>query len=200
MSLPNNAQPEQFEAPDRQVWRQWLEANHACSNGVWLVYYKKHSGKPCVSYEDAVEEALCFGWIDSRANTLDEERHVQFFGPRKAKSPWSRLNKHRIEKLTQQGLMTPAGLSLIEKAQQDGSWHSYDAIEDLAVPDDLQKALAQNALAEMYFEAFSTSVKKQLLWHLASAKRPETRSKRVEQIVQAAAQNKNPLQYTGKKS
>ena len=143
MSSPINQQPEHIEAQDRHAWRAWLEENHAITAGVWLVYYKKHTGKPGISYDEAVEEALCFGWIDSRPNTLDDERYMQFFSPRKAKSPWSKLNKQRIEKLMQQGLLEPAGLLVIEEAKRDGSWSSYDAIEELMIPEDLQQALAQ---------------------------------------------------------
>ena len=101
-------QIEHYYAKDRTDWRNWLEANHATSPGVWLVYYKKHTDQPSIAYADAVEEALCFGWVDSRPNVLDDERYKQLFSPRKPKSPWSKLNKQRVEKLTQEGLMTKA--------------------------------------------------------------------------------------------
>jgi uncharacterized protein YdeI (YjbR/CyaY-like superfamily) len=166
-----------------------LEANHATSPGVWLISYKQGSGKPHVSYDDAVEEALCFGWIDSRVNKLDDEGHVQLYSPRKSKSPWSRTNKQRIEKLIDQGLMTEAGLAKIEAAKQDGSWSLYDSVEDLRVPADLEEALAANETAREHFEAFSNSSKKIILWWIESAKRPETRQKRIEETVSLAAQN-----------
>ncbi len=176
-------------AANRQEWRAWLQANHATSAGIWLIYYKKESGKPRVSYDEAVEEALCFGWVDSRPNAIDDERYMQLFSPRKAKSPWSKLNKQRVEMLIQQGLMTPAGLAKIEAAQQDGSWTAYDAIEELAMPEDLALALAANETARQHFEAFPPSSKKNILWWIESAKRPETRAKRVEETVRLAEQN-----------
>lgn len=188
---------ERVYARDRAEWRAWLEAHHLSAKGVWLIYYKQHTGQPTIPYDEAVEEALCFGWIDSRPNTLDSERYMQMFTRRKAKSPWSRLNKQRVERLTEQGLMAPAGLAMVAAAQRDGSWSVYDAIEDLRVPDDLRRALAERPEAERHFEAFSASAKKQLLWWVESAKQPKTRANHIEQVVGAAAENRNPLAYTG---
>jgi uncharacterized protein YdeI (YjbR/CyaY-like superfamily) len=127
--MPNAAENrrEQYYAKDRSEWRHWLEKNHATSSGVWLIAYKQHTAQPSVAYSDAVEEALCFGWVDSRPNTLDEERYMRLFSPRKPKSPWSRLNKQRVEKLIEQGLMTEAGLTVIEAAKRDGSWNVVNA-------------------------------------------------------------------------
>ncbi len=189
MTASTGKQPERVYAPDRATWRKWLEQNHATASGVWLVYYKKQSGKPSVSYAEAVEEALCFGWIDSRPNRLDDERYMQLFSPRKPKSPWSRLNKQRVEKLIAQGLMTPAGLAKIEAAKRDGAWDKYNVIEELAMPADLKKALAANKTARQNFEAFSPSSKKNILYWIASAKRPETRAKRIQETVALAAKN-----------
>jgi len=180
---------ETFYAQDRQAWRDWLEANHASKTGVWLIYYKKGSGKPRVAYDEAVEEALCFGWVDSRPNAIDEERYMQLFSPRKAKSPWSRLNKERVKRLIDAGLMTAAGLTKIEAAQADGSWGDYDTVEDLSVPSDLEAALDESPTARAHFEGFSPSSQKVILWWIASAKRPETRQKRIEETVQLAAKN-----------
>jgi len=180
---------ETFYAKDRQEWRAWLEQNHATAPGVWLVYYKKESGKPRVEYADAVEEALCFGWIDSKANTIDGESSRQLFSPRKAKSPWSKPNKERIEKLMAQGLIAPAGLAKIEAAKQDGSWDALNAIDALTIPPDLEAALAENKAARPNFDAFPPSSKKIILWWIESAKRPETRAKRIEETVTLAAQN-----------
>jgi len=185
-----------FYAANRKEWREWLEKNHATSRGVWLIYYKQNSGKPRVAYEDAVEEALCFGWIDSRASTIDEERSMQFFSPRRPRSPWSRPNKQRVERLTEQGLMAPAGIAAIDRAKQNGSWSSLDAVEDLIVPPDLKEALGANPAAMRNFQAFSNSARKQILWWIESAKRPETRARRIEQAVSSAEENKNPLNYT----
>jgi uncharacterized protein YdeI (YjbR/CyaY-like superfamily) len=192
-------QYERFQATARQEWRNWLEANHATSPGVWFVYYKQTSGKQRVSYDDAVEEALCFGWIDSLTKKLDDERYLQLFTPRKPKSVWSKPNKERVEKLLQAGLIAAPGLAKIEAAKRDGSWNALDDIDALTIPDDLREALFANPTAERHFQAFSNSAKKGFLWHIASAKRPETRSKRIEQIVRAAEENKNPLAYTPKK-
>jgi uncharacterized protein YdeI (YjbR/CyaY-like superfamily) len=146
-----------------------------------------------VRYSEAVKEALCFGWIDSKVKSLDEERYMQIFTPRKPKSVWSKLNKQYIEELIEQGLMTPSGLEKIEAAKQDGSWNKLDAIEQLIIPADLKKALEANETANRYFEAFSNSSKKNILFWIESAKRPETRLKRIEQTISSAAQNKNPL-------
>jgi uncharacterized protein YdeI (YjbR/CyaY-like superfamily) len=184
---------ETFYAKNRHEWREWLKANHDNAAGIWLMYYKKGSGKPRVAYDEAVEEALCFGWIDSRPNALDDERYIQRFSPRNPKSPWSKLNKQRVERLIEQGLMTAAGLAKIEAAKQDGSWSVYDAIEDLQISADLDRALTGDPIAYSHFNAFGNSSKKQILWWIESAKRPETRFKRIEQTVTSAAQNKNPL-------
>ncbi|NJM96839.1 MAG: hypothetical protein HC800_06300 [Phormidesmis sp. RL_2_1] len=189
----SNSQVEIFYAKDRREWRAWLEANYDHASGIWLMYYKKGSGKPRVAYNEAVEEALCFGWIDSRPNALDDERYVQLFSPRKPKSPWSRLNKQRVERLIEQGVMTAAGFVKIEAAKQDGSWSIYDAIENLQIPSDLDRALASDPIAYGYFNAFGNSTKKQILWWIESAKRAETRLKRIEKTVTSVAQNKNPL-------
>ena len=128
-----------FYAKDRKTWRKWLEKNHAKSPGIWLIYYKKNSGKTRVAYDDAVEEALCFGWIDSTMRPLDEHSFIQRFSPRKPKSNWSALNKKRIEKLIKEGLMSTAGLEKINLAKNNGSWVSIDHVENLEIPPDLQK-------------------------------------------------------------
>jgi uncharacterized protein YdeI (YjbR/CyaY-like superfamily) len=186
-------QLETIYANDRKAWREWLEKSHRTSPGIWLVYYKVKRSKPSVRYSEAVKEALCFGWIDSKVKSLDEDRYQQVFTPRKPKSVWSKLNKQYIEELIEQGLMTEAGLEKIEAAKQDGSWNTLDASEALIVPVDLKQALAANETADRNFEAFSDSSKKNILFWIGSAKRPETRLKRIEQTVSSAAQNKNPL-------
>lgn len=186
-------QLESFYAKNRQEWREWLDKNHLTADGLWLIYYKKNSGIPSVSYDEAVEEALCFGWIDSKVNALDNERYKQVFSPRKPKSVWSKLNKQRVEKLIAQGLMTTSGLTKIEAAKQDGSWYTLDAIEALIIPADLKQAMEANETANRYFEGFSNSSKKSILFWIDSAKRPQTRLNRISQTVSAAAQNRNPL-------
>ena len=186
---PAKPKLETFYARNRQEWREWLAANQATAPGVWLVYYKKESGKPRVAYDAAVEEALCFGWIDSKVNAVDDEHYVQVFTPRKPKSPWSKLNKERVARLIAEGLMTQAGLEKVEAAKQNGTWEQYDEIEDLSLPADLTEALAANPTARANFEAFSPSSLKNILWWIHSAKRPETRARRIEETVRLAAQN-----------
>ncbi len=186
-------QLETIYASDRQSWRTWLEENHETSLGIWLIYYKVSSGKPSVKYSEAVKEALCFGWIDSKVKSLDEERYQQIFTPRKPQSVWSKLNKQYIEELLAQGLITAAGLEKINRAKQNGSWTTLDAIEALIIPPDLQQALGTNAIANQNFQAFNNSTKKTILFWIDSAKRPETRLKRITQTLSSAAQNQNPL-------
>jgi uncharacterized protein YdeI (YjbR/CyaY-like superfamily) len=179
-------------ARNRQEWRDWLVKNHAASLGVWLIYYKKGSDKPSVSYEEAVEEAISFGWIDSKVNSLDEERYMQVFTPRKPRSSWSKLNKQRVEKLIKNGQMTAVGLEKVEAAKRDGSWNKLDAIDDLEVPADLTEALADNQKAYDNFMAFSNSSKKIIVYWIEEAKRTETRKKRIEKTVSLAEENKKP--------
>ncbi|NTU63820.1 MAG: hypothetical protein HGB05_10570 [Chloroflexi bacterium] len=173
----------------RAAWRKWLKQNHTRAEGVWLISYKKATGQPRFEYDEAVEEALCFGWIDSKPNKLDEERSMLWFAPRKPGTGWSTPNKIRVEKLIAAGLMAPAGLAKIEAARQDGSWNALDAIEALEIPPDLATALAANPIAQQYFEAFPRSVKRGILEWIATAKKPETRAKRVEETARLAADN-----------
>jgi uncharacterized protein YdeI (YjbR/CyaY-like superfamily) len=176
-----------YYAPDRADWRRWLSEHHTTSAGVWLVYYKKESGKTRVTYDEAVEEALCFGWIDSVVNSIDEFCYKQLFTPRKPKSNWSKLNKERVERLTAAGLIEPAGQLLIDLAKSTGTWEALDGVEALEVPPDLAEAFAANPTARTYWEGFSRSVRRGILEWLLNAKRPETRAARVTQIVQMAA-------------
>jgi uncharacterized protein YdeI (YjbR/CyaY-like superfamily) len=184
---------ETIYAVDRAAWRNWLAQNYCTARGVWLVYYKVKTGKLSIRYAEAVKEALCFGWIDSKVNTLDAERYKQIFTPRKPKSVWSKLNKQYIEELLQQGLMTEAGLEKIEAAKQDGSWNKLDAVEALIIPTDLQQALMANQRASDYFAKFSNTTKKLILTWVDSAKRQETRLRRIEQTVNAASENRSPF-------
>lgn len=186
-------QLETIYATDRQAWRQWLIENHQTSPGVWLVYYKIKSGLPSIQYSEAVKEALCFGWIDSKVKAIDENRYKQVFTPRKAKSVWSKLNKQYVEELIEEGLMGEMGFQKITIAIRDGSWTALDEIEALVIPSDLKQALESNETANRNFQGFSNSVKKSLLFWIASAKRKETRSNRIEQIINSAVQNRNPL-------
>ena len=182
-------------AKDRAAWRVWLERNHETSPGVWLVVAKKNARRPGVTYVEAVEEALCFGWIDSRPNTLDDEHYLQRLSPRKPKSVWSRPNKERIARLIAEGRMTEAGLRPIEAAKRDGSWSALDDTDDLVVPNDLAAALAASPAARGHFDAYPPSVKKMVLYWITSAKRPETRARRIAEVVSQASEGKRPLQW-----
>ena len=181
---PNSVHPR-----TRAEWRKWLKQNHTRAEGVWLISYKKATGKPRVEYDVAVEEALCFGWIDSKGNKLDDERSMLWFAPRKARTGWSKPNKARVEKLIAAGLMAPAGLAKIEAAKQDGSWNALDAIEALEIPPDLAAALSANPIAQQHFDAFPRSVKRGILEWISTAKKPETRAKRVEETARLATEN-----------
>jgi uncharacterized protein YdeI (YjbR/CyaY-like superfamily) len=174
-------------ARDRAAWRRWLAEHHATSPGVWLILEKKGSGRPSLSSEEAGLEALCFGWIDSKRLPLDADRYRQAYTPRKPRSTWSRVNKERVERLISEGLMTDAGLAAIETARANGSWTSLDAVEALSIPDDLAAALAANPIARSNFDAYAPSVKKLALLRLTSAKRADTRSRRIDEIVRLAA-------------
>lgn len=154
-----------------------------------MISYKKTTGKPRVEYAESVEEALCFGWVDSKANKLDEERSMLWFAPRKSGSGWSRPNKERVERMTAAGLMMPAGLAKIEAAKQDGSWEILDAVEALTIPDDLAAALARYPHASVNFQQFPRSAKRGILEWIALAKKPETRAKRVEETARLAEEN-----------
>ncbi|PJJ53269.1 YdeI/OmpD-associated family protein [Hymenobacter chitinivorans] len=180
----------QFHPATRAEWRQWLADHHASSPGVWLVYFKKESGQARVSYAESVEEALCFGWIDSLPRRLDADRSALLFTPRKPKSGWSKVNKERLERLEQAGQLQPAGLLAIARARQNGAWESLDAAEAGLVPEDLAAALATEPTAERHFQAFSPSARKMLLNWVLAAKRPETRAQRVAEVVRMAALNK----------
>jgi uncharacterized protein YdeI (YjbR/CyaY-like superfamily) len=181
-----------YYAKDRQSWRKWLEKNHKRYPGIWLVYNKKSAGKQRLEYADAVEEALCFGWIDSTTRPVDDKKYMQRFTPRKPTSGWSGLNKKRVEKMIEQGLMTAAGLEKIELAKKNGSWEHLDHIEALQLPEDFEKALSKNKKAVANFQNFPTFTKKQFLYRINSAKRPETRKERIQLLVKMAAANKKP--------
>jgi uncharacterized protein YdeI (YjbR/CyaY-like superfamily) len=178
---------------DREEWRQWLSENHETSSGIWLIYHKKNSKQTGIQYEEAVEEALSFGWIDSKVNTLDEERYMQVFTPRKPGSTWSQLNKQRVRNLIKRGMMKSSGMEKVESAKKDGSWNFLDDIDNLVVPNDLMEALNDNPHARESYEGYSDSIKKQVLYWIASAKRVETREKRIEKVVKKAENNEKPF-------
>ncbi len=173
----------------RKAWRDWLEKNHASSTGAWLVYAKKHSGLPSLTYNDAVEEALCFGWIDSKINPIDDLLYMQVFTPRKLKSTWSALNKARVERLLAAGLMTAAGLVVVKAAKASGTWNATNHIEELTIPSDLEKAIKANPDASRNWVCYSASRRKAVLYRLAGAKRPDTRARYLQDIIENTARN-----------
>lgn len=179
----------------RAAWRSWLLKNHQRKEGVWLINHKKDTGKPRVDYDAAVEEALCFGWIDSKANKLDGERSMLWMSPRKARTGWSKPNKERVERMIQVGLMMPAGLTKIETAKQDGTWQALDAVEALEIPPDLAKAFRAHSGSKKNFEAFPRSVKRGILEWISAAKKPETRATRLEETARLAAENVRANQW-----
>ena len=182
------------ELGDREAWRAWLEENHTTSTGVWLVTGRPSSDLPRVEYEAAVEEALCFGWIDGQAGSVDEQRSKQYFAPRRPGSPWSRHNKERVERLLAAGRMAPAGLEAVDRAKTDGSWSVFDSADRLELPAELEAALAARPHARANWEAYPPGIRRQFLYSIALAKRPETRSRRIEQVANAAQRNERPGQ------
>lgn len=199
MPLKIKTEPQLFTPTSAADWRKWLQKNHNKEESVWLVYYKKGSGKPTVSYTDAVDEALCFGWIDSKAVGIDAEKFKQFFSRRKATSVWSKVNKAKIEQLIAANKMTEAGYKCIEIAKQNGSWTILDAVEELHIPGDLEKQFAKAKRAKENFLAFSRTDKRNLLQWIALAKKQETKLARITEIVALAEYNKKPKQFTATK-
>lgn len=179
----------QVHADDRETWRAWLEANHGVARGAWLVTWRPRSGRVGLDYEAAIEEALCFGWVDSTGGRVDDERGKLYFAPRKPQSGWAASNKARVERLIADGRMAPAGFAAIERAKANGSWTILDSVERLEVPDDLATALASQPPAAANFAAFAPSARKQMLAWVAFARRSETRAARIAKIADAAARN-----------
>ncbi|WP_153394146.1 YdeI/OmpD-associated family protein [Chryseobacterium vaccae] len=176
-------------------WRQWLQENHQTEQSIWLVCNTKKSSLPTISWSELVDEALCFGWIDSTRKTIDESSFVQLFSKRKPNSTWSKINKEKIQRLIDNQMMTEAGYETIKTAKQNGSWTILDCVEDLTIPKDLDEAFKNYSGSEDYFLSLSKSMKKMLLQWIVLAKRPETRKKRVDEIAELAAQGKKPKQF-----
>jgi uncharacterized protein YdeI (YjbR/CyaY-like superfamily) len=172
------------------AWRDWLHINHKSSTGVYLIFYKVNSPFESMRWEEAVQVAICYGWIDSTVRNVDEHSRKQMFTPRKEKSVWSKLNKTYIEKLIADNLMHESGLSKIERAKLNGSWTSLDAVEDLIIPEDLDLAFKKNEIAYKNYQNFSPSYRKSYLYWLNQAKRSETRNNRITIIIEFCALNK----------
>lgn len=186
---------ENFCPANRTAWREWLIKNHGSTQSVWLVIYKKKSGKQTITWSEAVDEALCFGWVDSRRKPVDSEQFIQFFCKRKPNSTWSRINKEKVLTLIHLGKMLPAGLVSIETAKSNGAWNSLDDVEAYKVPEDLSRELLSHAGAEAFFLSLSKSVRKAILQWLVQAKQPHTRQKRITEIAELAAQKRKPKQF-----
>ncbi len=186
----------QLYVTNRADWRTWLEENFDTEKEVWLIHYKKHTGALSIPYEDAVEEALCFGWIDGLLRRIDGERYILRYSPRQKKSVWADSNKKRVEKLIKQGRMTEAGLAKVSQAKENGEWDKAMTREDEpSIPPDLKKALAANRNAMKNFSNFAPSYQKQYIWWITSAKREETRAKRIDETINRSAQNMKPGIY-----
>ncbi|MFO0846142.1 MAG: YdeI/OmpD-associated family protein [Gemmataceae bacterium] len=181
---PNSTHPS-----TRAEWRAWLAEHHTRDEGVWLITFKKATRKPTVSYDEAVEEALCFGWVDSKDSKLDDERTMLYFAPRRPGSAWAKSNKERVARLIEQGLMMPAGLAKVEAAKHDGTWGVLDSVEALQVPPDLAKALKAYPHAQGHFATFPRSVRRSILEWIALAKKPETRARRIDETARLAEEN-----------
>ncbi len=172
-------------------WREWLKENHDKETEVWLVFFKKESGRPTIEYESAVEEAICFGWIDSIIKNVDETKYVRKFTPRKEDSKWSEINKRRVEWLIKQKRMTGVGLAKVEAAKKNGQWYRSDrpAIS-FEIPREFQEALDKNCVAKAYFEQLAPTYQKHYVAWIAVAKREETKSKRIQESIALLMQNK----------
>lgn len=186
---------EEYCPDDQQDWRKWLELNHKDKEAVWLIFFRKKSPNYNLSWSEAVDDALCFGWIDSTKRTIDNERYKQYFTKRKAKSNWSRINKDKVKTLIDQGLMAEAGYKSIEVAKENGSWTFLDGVEALVVPEDLKREFENHHGSTEYFDSLSKSVKKLLLYWVISAKRKETRQKRILELAENASKNLKPKQF-----
>lgn len=186
---------EKYCPKSRAEWRSWLEKNHQSKHSVWLVYYKASTKTPSLSWSDAVDEALCFSWIDSTKKTIDNERYMQYFCKRKPKSNWSKVNKAKVKTLIEQGLMKEAGFKSIKIAKENGSWWFLDKVEALVIPKDLKEAFADYKDSSDYFDNLTNSAKKILLYWVVSAKRKETRQKRIIEIAENASRKMKPKQF-----
>ena len=186
---------EEYYPKNKQEWREWLEMNHKDKNAVWVIFYKVKSPKHNLSWSDSVNEALCFGWIDSTKRALDDERFIQYFSKRKAKSNWSKINKDKVKVLIEQNLMTEAGYESIAIAKENGSWTILDNIEALIVPEDLNIAFTNNSNALGFYESLSNSNKKMILYWLHAAKRTATKEKRITEIIESANKGLMPKRF-----
>lgn len=179
-------------------WRNWLEEFHNSAKSVWVLMFKKSTGISSITYNEALDEALCFGWIDSKSNKRDEQSFYQIFSPRNPKSNWSRVNKNKIAVLEEQGKMAPKGREMVELAKRTGTWTALDLVEDLFIPQEMQQLFSQFPNAKSHYEAFPRSVKRGILEWIYSSKTDGTKMKRIRTTVELAEQNIRANQYTAK--
>lgn len=187
-----NIEFEVFYPTDVASWRAWLEKNHKSKEGVWVVFYKKASGEKSITWSESVDVALCFGWIDSKKRKIDDKKSHQFFSKRKPNSTWSKINKQKVLQLGEQNLMSEAGLRVIEAAKTNGSWNVLDEVEELIIPADLQSAFVLNPIAQEYYGGLSKSSKKAILQWIILARRHETRSNRISEIIERGNLRQKP--------
>jgi uncharacterized protein YdeI (YjbR/CyaY-like superfamily) len=176
-------------------WREWLAENHKEKSSIWLIQYKIKSEKTTISWSDAVDQALCYGWIDSVRRPIDEESFMHYYSKRKPKSDWSKVNKEKVERLIADGLMTPAGQECIDIAKQNGAWDSLNEVEELIIPADLELEFKSNPKAKEYFLSLSKTVRKMMLYWVSQAKKAETRQKRINEIIEKTGKGEKPNGY-----
>ena len=186
---------ETFTPNSANDWRQWLKKNHASKESVWLILYKKDTGYPYIAWTEAVDEALCYGWVDSKRQSIDDVSFRQFFCRRKPNSIWSKINKEKIDRLVKSGKIRKAGLEAVERAKENGSWSILDDVEAMKIPKDLEKAFRAHSGSKKFYQAQTKSIQKMMLGWIALAKREDTRQKRIEEITSLAAQGKKPKQF-----
>jgi uncharacterized protein YdeI (YjbR/CyaY-like superfamily) len=186
------AQQETYYPSSRKDWRQWLQKNHKKQQSIWVICYKKKSNVPTITWSEAVDEAICFGWIDSLRQPIDHEKFRQYFCQRKPTSAWSKINKEKVKRLTDEGLMAKAGLACIDIARKNGTWTLLDAVEALKIPTDLNKAFKAHPNAKKFFQSLSRSQQKMILQWITFAKREETRAKRVNEVAELAGKGLKP--------
>ena len=186
-----------FLAPDLSSWREWLIEHHQSENSVWLILYKKSSGKRMFGISEAINEALCFGWVDSKSNKRDDDSYYVYFSKRNPKSNWSKINKEKVEKLISEDRFSEAGYKMVTIAKQTGTWDALNDVDNLVVPDDLMNLFDLEPIAYSHWLAFPDSTKRGILEWIFNAKRATTRLKRIQETVSKAKMNIRANQYNG---
>jgi uncharacterized protein YdeI (YjbR/CyaY-like superfamily) len=190
MAIKETNKPGKADQPvipfaNQQIWEQWLEQNHLEANGVWIQFYKKKSGIASVTYPEALDVALCYGWIDAQLKSIDELSYKQHFTPRRAKSIWSKRNIEHVARLIREVRMKPAGIKQVEAAQADGRWlQAYDSPANMSLPEDFAIELAKNERAFAFYNSLNKTNKYAISWRIQTAKRPETKEKRKKEILE----------------